>query len=243
MVKELAIIKHHVLQVRDRDLQDFLKIVFSSILVTVSNQDSDTRYTRRDKNIKARDTFLLFGRRVRQAVERMREFNLSAPAREVKVYAADARKLDRVLQPESVDLVVSSPPYPNAFTYHLYHRNRLFWLDMDPYALKKTEMGSHRKYSARNGATKETFAAEMASVFAGIGRALKSGRFCCMVIGDSIVRGELIRNNELLTEVAERGGFHLLKEIRRTIDSKRKAFNPTVGRIKEESILVFEGGK
>lgn len=245
VIRELAIIKHHVLQVRDRDLQDFLKIVFSSILVTVSNQDSDTRYTRRDKKVKARDTVLLFARRVQQTVERMKEFALGAPAREVqaKVYAADARELDRVLEPQSIDLVVSSPPYPNAFTYHLYHRNRLFWLDMDPYALKKKEMGSHRKYSAKNGATKETFAAEMQRVFSGIGTALKSGKFCCMVIGDSIVRGELIRNNELLTEVARPAGFHLVKEIRRTIDPKRKAFNPTVGRIKEESILVFEGGK
>ena len=46
------------------------------------------------------------------------------------------------------DLVVTSPPYPNAYSYHLYHRSRLIWLGYDPERFKKIEIGSHRKYSA-----------------------------------------------------------------------------------------------
>ena len=54
-------------------------------------------------------------------------------------------------QPASLefDLMVCSPPYPNAFSYHLYHMTRMVWLGMDQPKFKKQEIGSHRKYSAK----------------------------------------------------------------------------------------------
>lgn len=241
VIQEAAIIKHHIVNgLEDEDVKDFLKIAFSSILVTVSNQDSDTRYTRRKKNIGPEDTLRAFTRRLQEMTERMRQFARKVPPGiKPRVFTEDAQHLGQLLDENSVDLVVTSPPYPNAYSYHLYHRNRLFWLDMDPYEVKRKEIGSHRKYSAKNGATKETFIAEMTRCFEGLHRCLKPRRYCCFVIGDSVVRGQHIRNSELLAEIGRKTGFELIRDIERTIQAARKAFNPKIGRINTEHILVF----
>ena len=44
---------------------------------------------------------------------------------------------DCAIKKGSVDFIVTSPPYPNAFDYHLYHRFRIFWLDGDPREMGK----------------------------------------------------------------------------------------------------------
>jgi DNA modification methylase len=243
VIKEAALIRYHIYQVSDQDLQDFLKVAFSSILVSVSKQDSDTRYTRREKNIQPGDTVRAFARRVSEMASSMRTFAQEAPSRRPIVLTADAQKAGELIESSSIDLVVTSPPYPNAYSYHLYHRNRMFWLDMDPYPVKRQEIGSHRKYSAKNGATVKTFKVEMANCFRGLQQVLKDKGYCCFVIGDSIVRGELVRNNEVLKEVANETGFEIVDDIRRTIQETRKAFNPKYGRIKQESILIFRNKK
>jgi DNA modification methylase len=245
VIQEGAVIKHHIEAVKtyDPDLYDFLRVAFSSILVAVSNQDSDTRYTRREKRIGEGDTLKQFYRRVKDMIERMGQFAQVASYRRPRVFASEAQQIDSLLEEDSVDLVVSSPPYPNAYSYHLYHFFRMVWLDMDPYDFKRKEIGSHRKYSAKNGATAETFFAEMSDCYSGIRKALRPKGLCCMVIGDSIVRGKLIDNSKLLIDVAGHTGFSLEDRIERTIAATKKAFNPDIGRIKTEHILIFRSTK
>ena len=240
VIRELALIKHHIINdLTDTNVKDFLKVALSAIIVTVSNQDSDTRYVRREKKTAPGDTHQAFARKAASMQKGMRALRQRAGERRAEVHVADAQLLDQVLEADSAHLCVTSPPYPNAFSYHLYHRNRLYWLDMDPHELKRKEIGSHRKYSAPNGATSETFRQEMSHCFTGIYHTLIPGRYFCILIGDSIIRGTKVNNSELLIDVAENTGFELVREIRRTIHSNRKAFNPAIGNIKAESLLVF----
>ena len=44
--------------------------------------------------------------------------------------------------PRRVGLVITSPPYPNAYEYWLYHKYRMYWLGLDPIAVKKQEIGA-----------------------------------------------------------------------------------------------------
>src|SRR5690606_29865192 len=87
----------------------------------------------------------------------------------------------------ALDLVVCSPPYPNAYSYHLYHRTRMVWLGMDQPKFKKQEIGSHRKYSSKgqNAATVETFSAEFTQILKWLSGALKRDGYACFVVGDS----------------------------------------------------------
>lgn len=239
-IREAAIIKRYIDEISDEVLRNFLAVAFSSILVSISKQDSDTRYVRREKNIRPLDAFKKFQARVYHMLKKISEFSKIANLPKALVYHRDSRDLS-FLKPASVHLIVTSPPYPNAYSYHLYHQYRMLWLGMDPWAFKKDEIGSHRKYSKKtNGATAETFAAEMQQCFDGLHRVLIEGGRFCLVIGDSIVRGQLIDNSQLLRPIAEASGFQFEAEFQRPIDPTRKAFNPKIGKIKHEHILVFK---
>ena len=138
---------------------------FSSIIVTVSRQDSETRYVRREKHIEPGDTLKQFSRALTNSAQRVLELSHEIdPKLTTQVHEAS------ILDGPDVgfaDLVVCSPPYPNAFSYHLYHRTRMLWLDMDQPTFKQQEIGSHRKYSRKgaNAATAETFRIELHKMF------------------------------------------------------------------------------
>ena|SRR2546423_1083030 len=218
-------------------------VSLSAIIVNVSKQDSDTRYVRRQKNIKPGDTMYRFAQVLREnasAVERFSE--VVEPNVRSQIFAADV--LQAPVLPE-LALIVCSPPYPNAYSYHLYHMTRMIWLGMDQPSFKKQEIGSHRKFSSKgkNGATIQTFTAEMKTVFAWIKTVLRPEGHGCFVVGNSVIRGEIYDNAKLLKEVAAEAGFFHIAELNRTLKDTAKAFNPRIGRIKTEKILVFRNAK
>jgi DNA methylase len=215
-------------------------VAFSSIIVTVSKQDSDTRYVRREKNIAPGETTARFVRALKSALIAVDEFS----ARVRRGVSCDVIHANVLEQPASppFDLMVCSPPYPNAFSYHLYHMTRMIWLGMDQPKFKREEIGSHRKYSTKgpNGATARTFQSEMRTVLAWLRGHLKAGGFACFVVGDSTIRSERINNADLVSEAARCEGFIEVARPTRRLQMTKKAFNPIIGKIKEEKILILQ---
>lgn len=236
---ELALIKQAMDACPLTRAREFVQVAFSSIIVNVSYQDSDTRYTRRDKGLKSKETLRKWQVRVNEMLAAIKQFEAVAPLGAIRALAIDARCLEGV-EAESVDLVITSPPYPNAYSYHLYHRFRMEWLGYDQPRFKQEEIGSHRKYSAKGdkGATAQTFRSEMTAVLRGVKQMLKPGKLCVFVVGDSIIRGEKIDNAAIIREAGQSVGLRSLVTLNRTIHSGRKAFNPVIGNIKQEH-LVF----
>jgi site-specific DNA-methyltransferase (cytosine-N4-specific) len=215
-------------------------VAFSSIIVAASKQDSDTRYVRREKNIKPGEAINRFSRALESAVIAVNEFSgRLRPNLRCKVMHANILE-----QPASqpFDLMVCSPPYPNAFSYHLYHMTRMIWLGMDQPKFKREEIGSHRKYSAKgpNGATAETFRDEMRAILAWVRTHLKAGGFACFVVGDSTIRNERINNADLIAAAAQCEGFKEVARPTRVLQVTKKAFNPVIGKIKDEKILILQ---
>lgn len=212
---------------------------FSSIIVTVSKQDSDTRYVRREKKIQPGDVLRRFARSLSDAARNSAEFTkLVDPGLHCDVYNADVLTGPDIGQ---IDLVVCSPPYPNAYSYHLYHMTRMLWLGMDQPKFKREEIGSHRKYSRKgpNGATVDTFRSEMATIFTWLRRHLRPGGSACFIVGDSTLKGRVISNADLISEVAAMNGFREAGRIERRMQDTKKAFNPAIGKIKREQIVVL----
>lgn len=239
VIDELSFIKEKCLALAEAKARQLALVAFSSIIVTVSRQDSDTRYVRREKNIKPGDTLQLFSRALRQAIQYALEFSREIdPKLSTRVYEANVLETPEV---GPVDLVVCSPPYPNAYSYHLYHRTRMLWLDMDQPKFKRQEIGSHRKYSSKsvNGANVETFRLELRTILAWLKRQLRPNRHACFVIGDSILKGETIKNDELLIEVAGEVGFQVEANINRQLQASKKYFNPKIGKIRDEHIVIL----
>jgi DNA modification methylase len=213
---------------------------FSSIVVNVSKQDSDTRYVRREKTIAPGDTFKRFAKALEDTVRRSQEFTRQVDPRT----SCDIQRADVLTGPDigPVDLVVCSPPYPNAYSYHLYHRTRMLWLGMDQSEFKKQEIGSHRKYSRKGpeAATAETFRREMSTILDWLRKHLKPGGYACFVVGDSTLNGQVIDNATLIAGAGEQHGFRTAARLSRRMQDNKKAFNPAIGKIKHEQILILQ---
>jgi excisionase family DNA binding protein len=240
VIEELAECLALSKQFADEGLRDLALTAFSSIVVTVSNQDSDTRYVRRKKAIRPGEVFLRYARALRQITRACLELaDVIEPRFQRAIVAADL--LNEPSTP-TLDLVVCSPPYPNAYSYHLYHQTRMVWLEMDQPGFKKAEIGSHRKYSSKSkhGATPETFRQEFAAILKWLGGKLRKGRYACFVVGDSTIKGERIDNASLIAQAGAQAAFREVARLSRNLQDTKKAFNPAIGKIRSEKILILE---
>ena len=239
VVEELAELRILIDRVPSEASRTLCAVALSAIIVSVSKQDSDTRYVRREKSTEAGDTVRRYLNQLDAAILTAREMSDLIEDR----FSCQVLDADILEAPDTVpfDLMVTSPPYPNAYSYHLYHRTRLIWLGYDPEQFKKIEIGSHRKYSARgrNRATAETFRREFEGIFQWLRDRLREGRYACFVIGDSTIDGTRIDNASLLAAAGVSTGFREAARISRTIAPTRKAFNPRIGGIKKENILIL----
>jgi hypothetical protein len=124
----------------------------------------------------------------------------------------------------------------------------MLWLGMDQPRFKQEEIGSHRKYSrkGKNAATVETFRREMAVIFEWLRQHLRKDRFACFIVGNSTISGETINNADVLSDVSFEYGFQEEARIARRMKDSAKSFNPSIGKIKTEDILILrnaEGGR
>lgn len=223
--------------IEDAPLADHLRLALSSIIVRVSRQDSDTRYAAVDREISVRavhEQFLAACARI-EAAKRARPLTSTARVIESDILA---------VTPESigvpVSLVVTSPPYPNAYEYWLYHKYRMWWLGFDPLAVKRREIGARPHYFKKNHATFDEFREQMASVLRLLARVMVPHGYACFVAGRSRIHGVDYDNAAMIAEEAERLGFTTTAQITRLIRATRKAFNLSHARIKTEEILVLQ---
>jgi len=224
------------------DARDALKIALSSIIVRVSRQESDTRYAAIDKDTNAEATFDLFMRASQRVDLALMGAYGSLFTKEAKtrVITKDILKVDAADIPEKISLIVTSPPYPNAYEYWLYHKYRMYWLGMDPIAVRSREIGARPHYhTTKNPQTAEDFARQMGQCFNLFYRILGSSGFVCLIVGRSIIHGKTIDNSALINEVAKKEGFVAIAQVARAIPKYKKAFNPKTSQINSEDLLIF----
>ncbi|MEP1425882.1 MAG: helix-turn-helix domain-containing protein [Tateyamaria sp.] len=242
VVEELAEILLQIRKIKSKNARNLCLSAFSAIIVTVSKQDSDTRYVRREKQVSVGSTLSRYISQLASAMGAVLELgDLIEDRFNCEIIHSNILEAPKTGE---FDLVVSSPPYPNAYSYHLYHRLRLLWLGFDDQVFKKAEIGSHRKYSSKgkNKATSETFANEFSRILMWLKPKLAQGRYACLVVGDSTLDGNKVDNAQLISEVAKPLGFVDVDRIERQIAPTRKAFNPKIGKIKSEKILILRNG-
>src|SRR5207244_9403794 len=124
--------------------------------------------------------------------------------------------------PKNVGLVITSPPYPNAYEYWLYHKYRMYWLGMDPIAVKEREIGARPHYFKTNHQDENDFEKQMAVCFSVLSRVMLPDSKACFLVGRSIIHGREIDNMALLKRAAEPHGFEMKDVIERNIPATRK---------------------
>lgn len=236
--EELAVILAHIEDVPDRDLADFLKVCVSSIVVKVSNQDSDTRYAATGTDAGARDTFDAFKVATLDNLQGLRELNRRAGSTRVDIFEQDAREL-RFLDDDQVDLIVTSPPYANTYDYYLYHKMRMFWLGFDFKEAQESEIGSRYRYSSQKE-DPTTYFDNLTSSLEEMQRVLRPGGVAVFIIGDSVIRGEFIRMDRTIERICQGLSLDITNRIQQEL-STFTSFNKSFGsQDKREYILFLE---
>jgi site-specific DNA-methyltransferase (cytosine-N4-specific) len=237
----LAVLISEINSIEDSDISNALKVAFSSIVVRVSNQDSDTRYAAIEKNVTQVDVWNHFERAAKSVglvVSGIGE-ELFSNRPQIKIITKDLMQVEPDEVGKGIGLVITSPPYPNAYEYWLYHKYRMYWLGMDPIAVREKEIGARPHYFKKNHQTEEDFERQMERCFWLLSKVMIPNCYACFVVGRSIIHGRHIDNEALLERAARLHGFRKVGSVARKIARNRKSFNLSHGKINEEGIMIF----
>jgi DNA modification methylase len=236
-VQELALLRRDISHLQSEQGRTLASAVLSKTVLRASFQDNETRYASRPRDVLPSSIVRAFAGELQTAFGKIQALTAALGSREARFVTADIR-LEQVVPDASVDLVVTSPPYPNATDYHLYHRFRLYWLGFDPVDLSRKEIGSHlRHQKERTGIL--SYANEMRTALSAIYSALRPGRFAVLVVGDSVFDGQSYHLPDLLSKEAASLGFAVLGSIPRDLPTNRRSFVSAARRLKGEWLLVL----
>lgn len=233
----LAITLTEINKTKNESILSALKYCLSSIIVRVSNQDSDTRYAAVENKWKKDDVFNLF----KFSAEKLwKAKNQNIFETYSEVINKNSLFLEKKDFSKNVGLVITSPPYPNAYEYWLYHKYRMWWLGFDPIDVKENEIGARAHYFKKNHQTANDFVIQMETLFNHLWDLCVKNAFICFVIGQSKIHGEIIENEKLIASIGKKTGLNYITTLKRVIRPGRKSFNLSHARIKEEFIVILQ---
>jgi hypothetical protein len=179
------------------------------------------------------------------------ESKSASPA--ARVSSGDARSLP--LPSQSIDIVLTSPPYLNAIDYLRGHRMSLIWMGHSVRSLRAirtanigTEAGRLDKpddavlaaaYGAGTRSAELTpsdrgmftrYIRDMRVALGEMRRVMKDGAVAVLVVGDCNLRGTFVRNSAALKVVANAHGLRLTSETRRDLPPGRRYLPPPQAR-------------
>lgn len=245
-VKELAYLRWRIDSLIFPQAIALANAALSKTILRASYQDGETRYARKPREVKTGSVIHLYIDNLSAALSKVRQLGPLLRFREAEFRTIDLRTAavtsradnPHALTRNSVDLVVTSPPYPNTTDYHLYHRFRLFWLGYDPRSLAHKEIGSHLRHQ-KEGSGFDAYLEEMTCCLSRIIEVLRPGRYAVLVVGDGVFGGQVYRSVEHIKQAAEELGFEVVGIIDRHIHTTKRSFISAARRLKSESLLVL----
>ena len=235
--------------------RDFFELVFSSAIIAKTGGVSlarDLAHSRPHRDIEKRPRNAITEFRLRLAKVHKKFRNL--PQRVKRVFLADRNAKDVPLPTDSIDLIVTSPPYANAIDYMRAHKFSLVWFGHTTSALsalRSRYIGSEkfdhrclgdippRAHAAVEGLGQKDagkarvlrkYLVEMKEVLSEMNRVLKPGKAAVVVVGPSLMRGLEVLTHEYLAEIGENVGFRVAGIRKRNIDRDRRMLPVSFGR-------------
>ena len=182
---ELAIILNHLNNIEDESLRKFLLLAFSSIIRKVSNAKNAQQHVCIARDKKIPNAYLLFEEKVKLMSNQMKEYVLKlGDLKDYKMpelYSHDIRKMDEIIKPGSVDIIITSPPYGTGSRYTEVNRLNFEWLGLEkPLRGTTLESTNDFKNELKKGIEKMYVV-------------LKKGGYCFVVYGDPSTEDSLTR--------------------------------------------------
>jgi hypothetical protein len=153
-----------------------------------------------------------------------------------KVFHRDARDLPVASQ--TVDLILTSPPYINVFNYHQHYRRAMELMGWNLLNVAKSEFGSNRKNRGNRFLTVIQYAIDILQALREMRRVIRlTGRIIIIIGKESKVRGIGFENGRILTALAVGAAG-----LRLALRQERKFLN-RFGETIYEDILHFVPGE
>lgn len=266
---ELLALRAEIEMIASAKLKEFFKLIFSSIIITKTGGVSlalDLAHTRphKAKTVLSRNGIVLFGdenEKKRHLVKTLRsplnEFekklkqNLQGVLQKAPSDLAPlinyGSALSLALPSNSVDLIVTSPPYAsNAIDYMRAHKFSLVWFGHpigDLTEKRKTYIGGEgftdlplvqlpktvenlvdrmRQRSKSKGVSLHRYYVEMTLVLQEMFRVLRSEKSAIVVVGNSILAGLDAQVHDSLVEIGKKAGFEVPIVGVRQLDRNRR---------------------
>lgn len=265
-IEDLCLLKREIQQIAaktpslERDIKDFFKVAFSETVRNVSNTRSREyklyRISQKDLEQHKPDALSEFSRIATKNLAGMRIYYKEQQKCSVEILAQDTR-CKTSIPDNSVDIVVTSPPYGDSRTtvaYGQFSRLALQWLEYENekvYSIDKVSLGGepaktteHRLNSpaldeilGKIKAQDESRAKDVLSFYqdfnkciAELDRVVKIGGHLCFVVGNRTVKGVKIPTDKIITDLFQAyGNYEHVKTYIRNIPHKRmpKINSPT----------------
>jgi len=224
---ELAVLKQQINLVENSNVKDLLLCAFSKIIVRVSNQDSEVRYTAKNKNHPDGTVYKLFIETLLDYIDVLKANEHSILAK-TEIFNGDTLLELNHFTDNHFDFVMTSPPYINTFDYYLYHKLRMFWLDYDHRPVRQKEIGNHHRIDTKDFDTaKKEYIDSMSNIMNELSRVSKPNSNFVMIIGDGIVDGITIDMSQVISEICQGSNYKIqsvesvnLSEITRSFNRK-----------------------
>lgn len=219
---ELDLIKECIIYTEDIKQKELLELIFSLIIIDVSNQESDTRYAAINKNIPDGFTIDLYIKKYELIKSKLLMFSYEENIN-VKILNEDARKLNSI-DDNSIDIIITSPPYANTYDYYLYHKQRMNWLNFDFNISKNMEIGSRNEYSSKKRPI-ENWIKDIKEFIETMKRVIKNDGYICIIIGDSVVNKVLFDALKAIKNIAKDLQLNYIYSTSISLSKNSKKFN------------------
>lgn len=187
-LREMAGLLDEIRAVQHEADRRALEIVFSSLVVKVSNKRGETASGGElRKRIRKGLVTELFVRKCEELVQRWAALAEAVPPGmpEPRVFVGDALRLPRILGPRTrVDLVLCSPPYGGTYDYHAQHALRLAWLGLDGRGIARHEIGARRSLRGSPEQARARWDAEVGAMLRAMRAVLRPQGAIVLLIGD-----------------------------------------------------------
>ncbi len=248
--KQLTALSKCISRIHDPKIRDVLWVAFSRLIITKTNGASlamDVSHSRPHRvydNAPLRP-FNAFRKSVLRILRSLPELSNSSKA---VIASGDARCLS--LKANSVDFVITSPPYLNAIDYMRGHKLSLVWMGYRINYLRAirstnvgTESGTKKNgldditrvmkktaqlsgLSIRNQNLLRKYIIDMELVLKEVRRVLKPHGEAIFVVGDSNISGTYVRNSVAIKELARSYGLKLVYSTKRDIPDNKRYLPP-----------------
>ncbi len=254
----LSLIKEEINRIADKDIRDFIFVAFSETIRFVSNRRNGEFKMFRMKASKVDefnpDVIKEFTTILNRNIEKMNSFIEACYEKNIQTNIHISNESAAVLgyvPDESVDLVITSPPYGDSRTtvaYGEYSRLSLQWLDLydlsekEIMGIDKSLMGGIKyrngfEYNIPSKTLRESleiikdsdleragdvfsFYSDLRDSIKAIAKKTRSGGYQFWVVGNRTVKGELLKTDQIISEIVQSYELEHVYTIDRNIINK-----------------------